>query len=203
MPLNIISSQREGAVNVNVLKQHLRLVVSSPDEYTDEDNILQMYIRAATEEYEDHFKVALLTKTLSYEYTKFKEMMEIPRPPLQYVDSITYIDADGNEQTVAADNYDVTTNITPGRVTFKNSYTLPVTSSDVRYPVTITYKAGYGDDSSKVPQGIKLYLMNVIGTYYKSRESMLIGYGVTISVEDLRKNLAGLISGKPKAMRFG
>ena len=204
MPLTVIEKASVQPVDINLLKQHLRLVVDNPASYTVEDEVLSLLIDAVTMAYQDRFKTQLMTATLRWDFQQFRKEMELPRPPLQSVESVVYIDAEGNEQPVADSNYEVIeSHVNPGMVRFNWEFTFPELHKDTKYPVRVEYKAGYGDNISDVDPDIQLYLMSTIGTYYMQRESMLTSYTGGISVVEMSKQMSFLLSGKPKAMRFG
>jgi len=186
------------AVPLQYLKRHLRLVVSDDDEFTEEDALLEKMAMAATQEYEDTYKVTLVKTGLQWDFERFQRKMELPRPPLFEVEEIAYIDSHGAAQTVGPDNYRVVTATAPGYVLFNTDFS-PDLDPSHPYPVSVKYTAG----SDTVDESIQIYIANIVGTLYNIRESVLVGYGAGISVHDLRKNMAGLIKGKPKALRFG
>lgn len=204
MPFGEITPPEDiSAVDIDKLKKHLKLVVSSGSEYTAEDDILGVMIKAATESYQDRFKVALITHTYRWDFDGFKKKLELPRPPTQSITKVEYIDNDGATQTVSASNYKKVTTTDPGYVLFIDDYSFPDLDDDEPWPVRVTYTAGYGDNITDVDSSIQLYLMNIIGTLYSQRKTILTNYGSTMGYEDLRGLFADLIKGKPKAMRFG
>lgn len=68
--------------------------------------------------------------------------LELPKPPLQSVSSITYVDTAGDTQTLSSDLYTVDTDSEPGRVILDYGESWPSTR-DVAQAVTITFVAGY------------------------------------------------------------
>lgn len=202
MPLTVDTPPEASAIDLEMLKEHLRLKAPGGS-YTAEDSILNALIKAGVDAYESRFKTTLVTTTLIWGFEEFSRKMELARPPLASVESVTYIDTSGAEQTVDASDYSVIDALTPGCILFKKGYEFPDLDEDTPYPVSVTYKAGYGADHTKVPDSIRLYIRNIIGTYYMQRESVLVSYTGLISIEDISKSMAKLIAGKPKAMRFG
>lgn len=205
MPLTVVTPSNKTAVDLCTLKKHLRLVVQDCTEYTDEDDVLELMIRAACEAYQDSRKAHLAEETLRWDFKKFKQKLELARPPLISVTEVAYIDSNGAKQVITDDNYVVQKGIHPGYLKFKSDYTFPTdVNKDIDYPVQVTYKAGYSmEESNGVPPSIRLYLRNIIGTYYFQRESKLVSYTGSISIEDMKDSMTSLIAGKPKAMRLG
>ena len=205
MPLTVVTPAVANPVDLSELKVHLRLVVDNPEGYTAEDSVLNLLIQAVTGAYQENFKAQLITATLRWDFDGWKRELELARPPFQSVDSVKYMDEDGIEQTVAPDNYRGVNKgrNNPGCVLFHSDYDFPETDPEESYPVRVEYKAGYGEDHSKVDDQVRLWLMNTIGTYYMQRESKLVSYTGSISVEEMQKEMGQLLTGQPKARRFG
>lgn len=103
----------------------------------------------------------------------------LPRPPLQSVSSIQYVDTDGTTQTLSTDVYAVDTSSPyQSRVTLKYAQAWPSIRS-VANAITITYVAGY-TSAANVPPRIKHAMKLLIGHWYENRETSLVG---TISKE--------------------
>jgi uncharacterized phiE125 gp8 family phage protein len=92
----------------------------------------------------------------------------IPRPPLQSVVSITYIDTDGIEQTLDPARYQVRAAQGPlaarGRILPAYGETWPATRCQMD-AVTVTFVAGY----AQVPEDITHARLLIIGELYKQR----------------------------------
>src|SRR5690625_3863858 len=107
MPLLVAIPPSKEPVDLSMLKKHLRLAVSNPEEYTIEDDTLDMMTSAATGAFQDRLKVQLITATLVWESSGFSRKMELPRPPLQSVEEVAYFDADGEKRIVHEEDYRV------------------------------------------------------------------------------------------------
>lgn len=101
----------------------------------------------------------------------------LPKPPLVTVDSLKYIDTDGVQQTLAADQYIVDSTSEPGRVTPAYGLTWPATRDQIN-AVELTFTCGYGTDAS-VPEGIKRWMLLRIGAMYDQRGEITAERGVT------------------------
>lgn len=77
-------------------------------------------------------------------------VIDLPKPPLQSVESVKYLDPDGVEQTLAPAAYDVDTASLKGRIVRKLTTDWPELAA-VPGAVRIQFKAGYGDTADKVP----------------------------------------------------
>jgi hypothetical protein len=90
----------------------------------------------------------------------------LPRPRLQSVTSIEYVDPGGNSQTLDPSEYDVSLG-TPGRITPAYGRTWPSTRNQVD-AVKVRFVAGYGD-ATAVPNCIKVGMKLLIGHLYENR----------------------------------
>lgn len=204
MPLDVVTPPSALPVDLTELKDHLRLGGSAPQQYTREDNVLELMVQAASNAYQERFKVQLLDATLRWHFKEFKNVMELPRLPFKSVESVKYVDSDGELQTIPqADYSEFAFTNQPGRVAFSKEYEFPDLNEINPYPVHVEYISGYGVDYTKVPEETRQYLMNIIGTYYMQRESRVISYTGSISVQEMSKEMSFLLQGTPKPMRFG
>lgn len=138
---------------------------------------------------------ALITQTLSYTTDEFRRRFLLPQAPLQSVESITYRDYQGTVHTLTADvDYIADTTVEPGVVIPSPGKTWPGARLYPLSPITITYKAGYGDTAADVPAEAKHWLRLLIGHYYENREAILpmghnimrTPYGLETLVQSLR-----------------
>ncbi len=102
----------------------------------------------------------------------------IPRPPLQSVTSITYVDTAGATQTLSNTLYSVDARGMPGRITPAYGQIWPVTRAQIN-AVTVTFAAGYGADGSSVPATIRSAIKLMVADRYENREQQVTGTIVT------------------------
>lgn len=136
---------------------------------------LHVLIQSARQAAEGMTGRYLITQTLEKSLDRFPA--EILLPPLQSVDLITYIDSDGVEQTLSADDYTVDYRSRPARIRPAHSKAWPGTREQMG-AVIVRFVAGYGDASS-VPGTIKLWMLQRIATAIANRESVIVGASVT------------------------
>jgi uncharacterized phiE125 gp8 family phage protein len=107
-----------------------------------------------------------------YRVTERREGTDIlvPMPPLISVESITYLDASGVSQTVAASDYIVSTYDDPGRIALAYGKTWPSTLAQIN-AVTVAYTAGYGAAATAVPESIKQAMLMLVSAFYEQREA--------------------------------
>lgn len=135
-----------------------------------DDSIIDFIIKTARETVENLTGRALITRTLELTTGCFSDVMELSKPTLQSVTSVAYIDTDGATQTLATSIYDVDAKSTPGAVRLGYDQSWPSIRS-VYNAVTITYKAGYGDNAQDVPGPLKSAMLLIIGHLYENREA--------------------------------
>lgn len=147
-------------------KEHLRVTSTA-----DDDHIVAL-IQVAREHVEEVTGRALVTQTWTRSVDRFGTIF-LPRPPLIAVTSVTYVDTDGNEQTLATSVYDVQANELPPRITLAHDEFWP-TARSVPNAITVTYTAGYGDPFD-VPEPLKHAIRLLIGDMFLNREDTVTG----------------------------
>lgn len=155
-------------------KDHLRV------DLADEDALIAGLITAAREFFEDDTGRQLAAATRVLTLDRFPSSrhtpIELPRPPLRSVTSITYLDTGGAEQTWPAAEYAVKKQngpmAQPGRIFPAADYSWPHTQA-VPGAVTITYEAGYLDGT--VPESLRSALLLILGDLYANREGQVVG----------------------------
>jgi uncharacterized phiE125 gp8 family phage protein len=146
-----------------------------------EDDLISSLIVAARRVAEASLKRALVTQTIDITVDDWCELMVgrhpdgrlyLPRPSLQSVQSITYIDSEGDEQTWAADGYIVSPG-SPGRIVPASGLTYPSLGA---YPDAVTIRAvvGYGE-ATEVPATIKAAMKMMLAHWYENREAVAMG----------------------------
>jgi uncharacterized phiE125 gp8 family phage protein len=104
-----------------------------------------------------------------------KLTIDLPHPRLVSVTSITYVDSNGEDQTLPTESYSVDAGSTPGRITPAPGIIWPFTSMNRPGSVKITYVAGsYGDgtETNTCPQTIVQAMLLLIGHWYSNREAV-------------------------------
>ena len=93
MALKIIVPPITEPVSLSEAKAQLRLDID------DEKDLIEGYIQAAREDCEDFHGRSYIERTLEYVLDRFpiRNRIMLPRPPVQEILSVTYMDADGAE----------------------------------------------------------------------------------------------------------
>jgi len=171
--LRVITEPSVEPLSTADVKQHLNLASA----VTAHDTRIAAMISAARKWCEDYTNRSFITTTweLSMDRFPYQQLaMFLPRPPLQSVTFVKYIDLQGTEQTWANTNYTVSTGREPGRIACNYQVIFPYS----RYQadaIKVQYVAGYGDAAVNVPAGLKQAMLLLIGHWFEHRESVAQG----------------------------
>lgn len=156
---------------------------------TLEDAWITRAIAAATSQCEYETQRALMDQRWTLVLSRFPcRGIVLPRPPLIEVESIQYVDTDGTTQTLAEAAYRVIRKAGPKcrRSVIEPAYdtTWPATRCQLD-AVTVTFRAGYVDDSvspeeSIVPEDLRQAIGMRAAEYYKQRSDSVMGPGMTL-----------------------
>lgn len=181
--IKIITAPTTYPVTLDEAKAHCRI------DLDDEDDLIQSLIMVATEWAEKFQNRAYITQTLEASFDDFpSDVFCLPRPPLQTITSIKYIDSSSVEHTVDTGIYYADTNSDPGRVSLKYSQIWPTDTLQPINAVRVRYTAGYGA-ASAVPKSVKQAILLLVGHWYNNREATGSDLGV---VEFAVKSLLGM-----------
>ena len=149
------------------VKPHLRV------DYADDDDYLEGLVRAARVYVEETaLSSALVSQTWELVLDGWPSPpLELPKPPLQSVTSITYTDIDGNSAVYDANSYLVDVDSWPGRLVLKDGQSWPSARLREIGGVVIRFVAGYGDVVEAVPSPIRQAMLLMIGDWYENREN--------------------------------
>lgn len=111
----------------------------------DDDVLILRQLRVATETVEIDSSRALMTQTWKVHFPSFLTELEIRKPPVASVSSITYLDVDGNTQTLSSSVYEteLASENLPARIHELSGQTWPVTATEKYNAVTVTFVAGW------------------------------------------------------------
>lgn len=168
MSLNQTIKPATEPLSLSGVKQHLVV------EHSEDDALLYGLIQAERQRAESYTGRAFISQTWEVSLPCFQLEIELPRPPLQSVTSVKYIDTDGAEQTVSSSDYEVDTAGFVGKVRPVSGASWPSTG-EVYNAVTIAYVAGYGDAGSDVPDPIRHGMLININDLYEQRGAQIVG----------------------------
>jgi uncharacterized phiE125 gp8 family phage protein len=176
MTLKLITAPAAEPVTLEQAKLHLRV------DHSSDDTLITALITAAREGAEHITGRSLITQTWERVLDAFPAVeIELGRPPVASIVSVTYIDGAGTEQTLDAADYTLDSTTPPGWLLPSATLDVWPITDDVANAVRVRFTAGYGADGTAVPSGITAWMLLRIGTLYKMREEIVAG----VSVADL------------------
>ncbi len=136
----------------------------------DEDTLIGTFITAVRQATEQYLGRALITQTITLSMDYWPSLViELPRPPLISVTSVSTVDEDDTSTTYSSDNYYVRTVGDPGTIVIKRDGTLPINTDRDFGGFEIVYTAGYGATASDVPAAIREAMKLWVAMIYETR----------------------------------
>jgi uncharacterized phiE125 gp8 family phage protein len=158
MGLSLVTGPATEPVTLAEVKAHLRVGIA------DDDGLIAGYILAARRHAEGYTRRSFMTQTWDYTIDYCWPLVKrdcyltrritLPLPPLQSVSTISYIDTNGAEQTLASDQYVVKIDDTSGIIEPAYEITWP----EIRYQLsaaTVRFVAGW----TQIPDEIRMAIM--------------------------------------------
>lgn len=148
-----------------------RLQVGLEPDDTSRDVELGMYIPQARDYVEAYTGQKLITQTVLLRCSCWADLALLPVAPIQSITSITYLDADGNEQTLDPSVYEAVLVGRRPEIRLAIGQTFPSVRS-ASDAIRVTVVAGYGDAAalSAAKPRIKGALLLLIGEWFEYRE---------------------------------
>lgn len=176
MALSLVTAVTTEPLTLAEAKAQCRVDVS------DDDTLLTSLITSARQFVETFTHRALAPQTWDLKLDAFPcdGVIWLPSPPVTAVGSVTYVDGNGDTQTLTVTT-DYTTDLPAGptaqraRVVPAYGHTWP-TPRGVPNAVTVRFTAGYTSSGvNLVPEAVKQAMKLLIGHWYKNRESVIVG----------------------------
>lgn len=166
MPLTLITPPSTEPVTLAEAKLFCRV----DDDLTKDDGLISALIVAARDQAEHILGRALMAQTWERTLDAFPHDgdIELGYPPVQSVESVTYVDPAGAEQTLSSGSYLLDSATIPGWVILGNDEEWPetmVTANAVR----VRFISGYAS-AAEVPESIKTWIKLHVGEWYANRE---------------------------------
>lgn len=183
MTLILVTAPAVEPITLAQAREWLKLDTSGSPAANADDDIVEALITTVREHVEKVAGRALCTQTWDLMLDEFPAdkfgydaSIKIPLPPLQYVNFIQYLDADGVWQTLAASAYQVTGGgaFRPAKVQPAYGQSWPDTR-DQPEAVRLRFTAGYLDNSSPgdtqegVPGPLKTAIRASLAHFYENR----------------------------------
>lgn len=144
-------------------------------DFDDDDTLITALCSAAEQMLDGYSGILgrpLVTQTWREDFPYFRYEMPLRLRDVQSVSSVTYFDAEGAEQTVAASVYRLHERASHAYLVQRSGQSWPV--AGVRDDaVSITYVCGYGDTGSDVPAPIRRAAYLLVGHWYERREAVV------------------------------
>jgi len=144
--VRIIAPPAQTPVSLETVKAHLRI------DGDDEDDLLTLYLKAATRRAEDITGRALITQTVEQLCVRVCRETELSRWPVQSVISVKLGGVDVGSYTARLGDNATLNGLPKG-------------------DIVVQYKAGYGDTGDSVPEPIQQWILATVGTFYENRET--------------------------------
>lgn len=145
-------------------KAHLRVDAS------DEDTLISSLISAAVSHLDATGSLgrAMITQTWAEWVSASPGYVRLPIGPFQSLTSVEYYDSDNAIQTATLSDFETWLDGDFVRVKPKEGSLWPTAFSRPD-AIKITYVAGFGDDATDVPQGIRQAILLLVGHWYENR----------------------------------
>ena len=160
----VITPPVELPVSLADVKEHLRLDQTD----TSQDDYLTFLIQAAGDFCEEYTSRTLINTGFRTFRNFFAGSIELRRSPFVQLDAFEY-SVDGTFTAVDSAVYYTTQEIDFSKIILKNNSNYPSDGDEILQLVRIDFTAGYGDDSSSIPQKLRLAILNHIAALYENR----------------------------------
>lgn len=181
MRLELLTAPATEPVTLAEVKTRLRI-----DDATDDAGVTRL-IAAATGNAQSITRRAFVTQKWALILDAFPcGSISLPLPPLQSVELISYIDANGATQTLAPGDYLVDKNGIVGMVHRAYQKQWPTTRAQPM-AVRVEFTAGYGN-ATAVPSDLVSAMLLLIAHWDQNREPVVVGTivsSVPLSVDSL------------------
>jgi len=127
------------AVDPEVVKRHLGI------EHSEDDETVLELIEAATQLIQDECSIQLLDAVWQLKLDRFpvgREAIEIERPRVTEIEAITYVDINGDEQSLAGSTYQFDGDSSPARLVPSATTCWPFTKRGTLNAVTVRFRCG-------------------------------------------------------------
>ncbi len=166
MGLKLITAASSTPISVAEAKANCRVDAS------DEDSLFTLWIGRAVREAENYTQTALMPQTWDQTLDAFPYAeIELLKPPVSAIVSVTYLDTAGALQTLNSGSYSLETSTFPGWLLPTYDTDWPDTQASAN-AVTIRCTCGYAN-AAAVPEDIRGWLLAAVNFYYQHRGPVL------------------------------
>ncbi len=138
----------------------------------DEDALIAGYLLAAREHVETETHRALITQTWDLTLDEWPEQIVLPRPPVQSVTAITYLDSAGTLQTLNPSQYRLL-KLATGEWAVCRAYGVvwPAVQS-IEACITVRFVCGYGSAPGSIPEALRQAILLLVEHWHKNRSAV-------------------------------
>ncbi|MDK2758644.1 MAG: hypothetical protein KYX66_18115 [Blastomonas fulva] len=163
-PVTVTAAEAE-PVDLAKAKQYLR--IDAGDESFDDE--VETFIAASRAEIEQICNTRMITQEVLLVASGFADLEHLPIGPVQDIVSIEYIDANGDEQLLAAENYELVACLLDAQVIGVPGFVWP-TIANRADAVRVTATVGYGNAAADVPRDLYFVILQAIRAKFDGRE---------------------------------
>lgn len=178
-PVMVTAPEAE-PVELAKAKQYLR--IDAGDESFDDE--VETFIAASRAEIEQICNTRMITQEVLLATSSFADLEHLPIGPVQDIVSIQYMDAEGIEQELAAEDYYLVANGLRAQINRASNVVWPVIANRVD-AVRVTVTIGYGDTGADLPRDLYFVILQAIRAKFDGRElaseHMLVNHRIWLS----------------------
>lgn len=164
-----ISEPAAPAVPVAMLREHLRVSDAAQDVY------VLGALSAATGYVERYLRRSLIAQVWRLDLDAWPTgPVELPFAPVIAVMEVRYIDPEGADVALDPGVWLFHPGLTPARLALAPGQEWPAVRQQIA-PISITYRAGYGETWNAVPEDIRHAIMMMAAHFYENREAVVVG----------------------------
>lgn len=163
-PVTVTAAEAE-PVDLAKAKQYLR--IDAGDESFDDE--VETFIAASRAEIEQICNTRMITQQVLLVANGFSDLQHLPIGPVLEIVTIEYIDANGDEQLLAAENYELVAGILDAQVIGVPGFAWPAIAKRAD-AVRVTATVGYGDAGTDLPRDLYFVILQAIRAKFDGRE---------------------------------
>lgn len=156
-----ITAPSELPVTLEEMKRYIQV------DFNDDDATQQALIAAATDHLDGYSGIlgrCLIAQQWACEFPAWSDALRLPFPDVTAA-TVTYLDAEGDEQTLSSAAYEIIETDLGAEIRFRADVERPVLSGSVASPVRVQFTAGYGA-AADVPWSLKVAIMQLAAHWY-------------------------------------
>ena len=175
-PVTVTAAEAE-PVDLAKAKQYVR--IDAGDESFDDE--VETFIAASRAEIEQICNTRMITQEVLLVASSFADLEHLPIGPVQDIITIQYVNTDGVEQLLAAENYELVAGVLDAQIIGVPGFVWPTIASRAD-AVRVTVSVGYGDAGTDVPRDLYFVILQAIRAKFDGREigleNMLVNHRI-------------------------